>query len=311
MADVALEPRVANLEEMMADLIRQMDLSQKRIEENLRAHREQMDLSQKRNEEDLRVHREQMDLSQKRIEENLRAHREEMDLSQKRIEEGLRAHREEIDLSQKRIEEGLRAHREETDLSQKRIEENLRVHQERVEADLDAHQERVEADLRAHRAEWQAEVRRMNRHWGELANKMGTLAEDLVAPSLPHILGEVVACPENEAVSMAVRVRRAHPTHRSLIQEFDVIVSCGEYALFNETKSSLAPIDIDRLITKLTSAREYFQEYQGHKIIGSVATLYIDPSLVQYATRQGILALAVGDELMDVMNEPGFELKEF
>jgi hypothetical protein len=110
---------------------------------------------------------------------------------------------------------------------------------------------------------------------------------------------------------MAVRVRRSHPTQKGLMQEFDVIASCGHYALFNETKSSLTPADIDTLLSKLASARDYFPEYQAHKIIGSVATLYIDSSLVRYATRHGILALAVGDELMDVMNEPGFELQEF
>ncbi len=212
-----------------------------------------------------------------------------MDLSQERT-----------DLSHKRIEASLRASQERDDLSQKRIEANLR-----------AHQERVEADLQAHRAEWQAETRKINKQWGELANKMGTLVEDLVAPSLPRILREVVACSEDEGISMAVRVRRSHPTQKGLMQEFDVIASCGRYALFNETKSSLAPADVDSLLAKLAAARAYFPEYQNHKLIGAVATLYIDPSLAQYATRQGILALSTGDELMDVMNEAGFELKAF
>ncbi|MBI1881529.1 MAG: hypothetical protein HYR94_25390 [Chloroflexi bacterium] len=197
------------------------------------------------------------------------------------------------------------------DLGQARIEANLRAHQAQVAADLQAYQEWVVADLRAYRAEFQSEFRRINKQWGELANKMGTLAEDLVAPGLPHILREVVYCPAEQEVSMAVRVRRAHPTQRGLRQEFDVIASCSDYALFNETKSNLVPADVDALIAKLTSVRDYFPEYQGYKIIGSVATLYIDASLVRYATRQGVLALAVGDELMDVMNEPGFELKEF
>ncbi len=236
MADMTLEPRVINLEEMMANLIRRMDLSQERIEANLEAHRE-------------------------------------------------------------------------------RVEANLEAHRERFEANLEAHRERVAADLQAYRAEWQAELRaetrKINKQWGELANKMGTLVEDLVAPSLPRILQEVVSCPDGEIVSMAVRVRRAHPVYRGTMQEFDVIASCGEYALMNETKSNLAPEHVDRLIAKMSSARDFFPEYRDHKIVGAVATLYIDPSLVHYATRQGILALAVGDELMDVMNEPGFTLREF
>lgn len=30
----------------------------------------------------------------------------------------------------------------------------------------------------------------MNKKWGDLANKMGTLAEDLAAPSIPRIIKE-------------------------------------------------------------------------------------------------------------------------
>ena len=37
--------------------------------------------------------------------------------------------------------------------------------------------------------EWSRnQIKTMNRQWGDLANKMGTLAEDLVAPSVPRIL---------------------------------------------------------------------------------------------------------------------------
>jgi hypothetical protein len=172
-------------------------------------------------------------------------------------------------------------------------------------------QERIEANLEALRVEWRAEARQMNRQYGELANKMGTLVEDLVAPSMPRLLREVVICPEDEGISMAVRVRRAHPIQKGLMQEFDAIASCGRYALFNETKNSLAPTDIDTLVAKLTSARDFFPEYEHHKLIGVVATLYMDISVVRYATRQGILALAIGDELMNIVNEPGFQLREF
>ncbi len=110
---------------------------------------------------------------------------------------------------------------------------------------------------------------------------------------------------------MAVRVLRPHPTKRGHSQEYDVIVSCREYALFNETKSRLRPGDVDRLIERLAEVRLYFPEYAGLKIIGALASLYVDSSLVTYASRQGILVLATGDELMEVINEPGLALQEF
>jgi hypothetical protein len=61
----------------------------------------------------------------------------------------------------------------------------------------------------------------------------------------------------------------------------------------------------------IKDVREYFPEYTDRKIIGSLATLYADKSLVKFASRKGIMILAVGNELMDVMNEPGFKPAEF
>ena len=51
-------------------------------------------------------------------------------------------------------------------------------------------QMRTEAELRAFKEDNRLENREMNRKWGELANKMGTMVEDLVAPSLPRIVQE-------------------------------------------------------------------------------------------------------------------------
>ena len=49
-------------------------------------------------------------------------------------------------------------------------------------------QMRTEAELRAFKDEVRRQGREMNRKWGELANKLGTIVEDLVAPSLPRII---------------------------------------------------------------------------------------------------------------------------
>jgi len=38
----------------------------------------------------------------------------------------------------------------------------------------------------------------MNKRWGELANKMGTVVEDIVAPSIPRLAREIFACGEQQ-----------------------------------------------------------------------------------------------------------------
>src|SRR5437879_2114862 len=39
-------------------------------------------------------------------------------------------------------------------------------------------------------AEIERDRREMNKRWGELANKMGTLVEDMVAPNIPRVARE-------------------------------------------------------------------------------------------------------------------------
>jgi predicted RNase H-like nuclease (RuvC/YqgF family) len=159
--------------------------------------------------------------------------------------------------------------------------------------------------------EMRREHRQLNKQLGEIANKQGRMTEDLVAPSICRILKEVVDCPASYGCGLVVRIRRVHPDDRSRTREFDAIAECGDYVLVNETKSKLAPADIGELMDTIKDVREYFPEYKNRKFIGSLATLYVDDSLVKHASRKGIIVLAVGDELMDVMNEPGFRPAEF
>lgn len=165
-------------------------------------------------------------------------------------------------------------------------------------------------EMRHFREEMQAWRKEMNRKWGELANKMGTMAEDLVAPSIPRILRTVIGCPDDAIDSMAVRVRRRHPETRQM-REFDVVATCGEYVFINETKSRLRPEDIQEFVRVLEGVRACFPEYADRKIIGCIASLYVDPSLVRLGERAGLVVLGFGEDVMDVLNSPEFTPRVF
>ena len=170
--------------------------------------------------------------------------------------------------------------------------------------------DKTDAALLAYREEGRRERRALNKQLGEIANKQGRMAEDLVAPSVCRILRQVLGLSEDDICVANVRVRRRHP-HGKTIREFDVIAECNEYILVNETKSRLSPADVDHVIETIGEVREYFPDYQERRLIGSVATLYVDQSLVTYASKKGVLVLAVGDDLMDVMNPKGFKPKVY
>lgn len=151
----------------------------------------------------------------------------------------------------------------------------------------------------------------MNRRWGELSNKLGTMAEDLVAPSIPRILRTVLGCPDNAIELTAVRMRRRSSVDPNRRREFDVIASCGDYLLVNETKSRLSPQDVTDFADMLPSVREFFPEMAEQKIVGVIASLYVDESLVRFAERRGLIILGFGEDVMDVLNSPDFSPQFF
>ena len=193
-----------------------------------------------------------------------------------------------------------RQFREERKAEQK--EWNKRWEQSREE--WDKRWDKLSEDRKAEKKEW-------NRRWGKLSNKWGTMVEDLVGPSLPRLLREVAPCPPDDEAKVQIRAYRDHPTEKGKRFEMDGVVKCGKYALFCECKSTPDSADIRKLIRKLGQAREFFPEYADHQLLGGLASLHLEPSLVQYASDKGILAFAVGEELMDVQNEAGFTPRHF
>lgn len=182
---------------------------------------------------------------------------------------------------------------------------------EELMADLLRAQARTQTQIELTSREMRSFKEESNKRWGELANRLGTLAEDLVAPSIPRILRAVVPCPEGELDSSAVRVRRRLSADSGRSHEFDVVASCGDYLLLNETKPRLNTAYIDQFVQTLEGARAFFPEHADKKIIGAIAALYLDLSLVRYGEKAGLLVLGLGEDLMDVLNGPGFVPREF
>jgi Sec-independent protein translocase protein TatA len=166
-------------------------------------------------------------------------------------------------------------------------------------------------EMLAFREESRRDRIRMNRQWGELANKMGTLVEDLIFPNLPTILQQVVDCTAETIEAVMPRPVRRHATERSRQREFDGVVVCGDYLLVAESKSSLTTEKIREFADSLPDVRGFFPEFADKKIIGAVASLYVPENLIPFAGKQGILIIGFGRENMELLNEPGFTPKAF
>jgi len=189
--------------------------------------------------------------------------------------------------SQMRTEAELRAFKEET-----------RIYREDTQAFKD--------EMRTFKDEMQQDRREMNPKWGDLANKLGTMVEDLVYPSLPRVIQETVG---QEPDRVAIRVKQRGPDGRR--KEFDAYAVTEDLVFLNSTKATLHSADVDAFIGEIATFRDYFPEYRDLPLVGILATLAVEESVLSYAEKQGFLVLAVGDEVMEVKNRPGFEPKRW
>ena len=146
------------------------------------------------------------------------------------------------------------------------------------------------------------ERREMNKRWGELANKMGTVVEDIVAPSVRRQAREVFDCGELRQFWTRMSASRSDDPSRT--REFDALYVGTRAVLLNETKSSPRASDARRFAAFLESGELacYFPQYRKLPIVAAFSSLSIPDDLVTYLTRRGIYAIAMGDEAMQVLN---------
>ena len=195
------------------------------------------------------------------------------------------------------VQEGAR---EREEAAHERERERTIAAQDRKEAARERERERTTAAQ--DRKEAARERREMNKRWGELANKMGTVVEDIVAPSVRRLAREVFAC--GDLVRFTARQTVTRSDDRSRTREFDALYVGTRAVLLNETKSSPRSEDARAFVEFLRNGEFalYFPEYGKLPIVPAFSSLSIPEDLVTYLTRHGIYAVAMGDEAMQVLN---------
>jgi len=174
------------------------------------------------------------------------------------------------------------------DRSIERMEQTVARLEKAAERDRQVWDERFDQDRQA----W-------NKRWGELANKLGTIAEDIVAPNIPRIARELLGCDELDDFMLRRQVRSRDRSRR---REFDVIAVCRERVVLVEVKATVRTEYVDEFIQVLKDVGDFFPQYADKPIIPVFASLYLGEDVVSYLTRYGIYALAMGEETMELVN---------
>lgn len=192
--------------------------------------------------------------------------------------------------------------RQEADRKHKEWRQSMEQAADRREREAARGRQAMLQAIEKDRQERLANQRDMNKRWGDLANKWGTVVEDIVAPSVRRLALEVFGC--GELVFFSPRVTRVRSDDRSRQREFDAIYVGTKGVLLNETKSSPRSKDVQSFVRFLRSEEFvlYFPECRGLPVVPVFSALSIPDDMVTNLTRHGIYALVMGDYAMQVVN---------
>ncbi|MGD9731690.1 MAG: hypothetical protein AB7U45_05870 [Desulfamplus sp.] len=142
--------------------------------------------------------------------------------------------------------------------------------------------------------------RDMNKKWGELANKMGTISEDIVAPNIGGIARQYFNV--EDFSFFALNVKCKDTTNPKVLREFDVVAVSDQFFFLNETKSTPKISYVNDFIELLPNIYNYFPQYKDKRLIPIFSALHIPDDIKNYLTKNKIYAMAMTDETMDLIN---------
>ncbi len=155
-------------------------------------------------------------------------------------------------------------------------------------------------EMKDFRDDMKADRKQMNRRWGELANRLGTIVEDVVAPNMYGVLTRYFGVDEPD--HFLVRARRKHPVDRNRRREFDVIATSGSTVFLNETKATVRQEYLTSFAENRNELFEFFPEYEGRTLVSVFGSFYLKPEEIAFLTQNGIYAMMMSDDSMDIVN---------
>jgi hypothetical protein len=147
--------------------------------------------------------------------------------------------------------------------------------------------------------EMRADRKQMNREWGNLANKMGTIVEDIILPGFSGILKQYFGI---EPDIILPRAQRRDPNDRSRMREFDVLAVSDAHLFVNETKSRSSVDSAGAFAESYRDVLTFFPEYSIRTVVPIYSALSLSNEVVDALSKNGCYAVALGDEHLELLN---------
>ena len=140
----------------------------------------------------------------------------------------------------------------------------------------------------------------MRKKWGEMAQRLGTLTEDIFAPGIPYLIKKL----GYRAKERMLDVEYEKDGH---CRQYDALVIAedreGKEVLFvAEVKSQARSEDFEQLKALLEDLFKFKPEYVNKKIIPILAAFRIPGDLINLANRRGVLLVRMDGEYLEPLN---------
>jgi len=147
------------------------------------------------------------------------------------------------------------------------------------------------------RTDMEADHKEMNKQWAGLANKMGTLDEDLIAPAVRPVLNKYFKC---GLLSRSIRnLKRKNGDNF----EVDVLAASRDKVFMIEVKSSPKSYHVEQVIEKADLFYDFFPEYKDKELITIFASIIFPEDVIKHATNKHLYLMAYREwEYMDIIN---------
>jgi hypothetical protein len=209
--------------------------------------------------------------------------------------------KEESRADRQSIREEMREFRKESEADRKSSKEEMQEFKEESRADRQSMREEMmefKEEMRLYRERAEADRRSMNKQWGALANKMGTLVEDLIAPAAGAVVEKYFGC---EPLIRTERYRKRLKKGDDF--EVDVLVVCEEKVFMIEVRSSPDQQYVNEIIKKASKFMDFFPEYKDRELIPILASLVFEDNLIKHATKKGLYLMSYREwDYMDIIN---------
>jgi hypothetical protein len=164
-------------------------------------------------------------------------------------------------------------------------------------AEMRASSARTERQLLELRQQSEKDRKDFNKRMAEISESMGTLIEDMVAPCGFQLARTIFRT--EDAETCAPRIKRRL---RGEMMEIDLLAIGATKVLVVEAKRRVDASKVTDVKQKLARVPEFFPELSSKTLYGAVASVYLDASVVACLNREKLYGIAMGNELMEVVN---------